>query len=75
MADCAQKIISGNPQPNSGRAIIALGGLKGATGSNVFDKNMLDPAFKLKDEDVSHIDVRLTNRFDKVRYYSGDTAN
>lgn len=75
MADCAQKIISGNPQPNSGRAIIALGGLKGATGANVFNKNTLDPPLKLKDESVARIDAKLTDRLDKVRYYSGDTKD
>lgn len=75
MADCAQKIISGNAQPNSGRAIIALGGLKGATGANAFNKNVLDPPYKLKDESVAHIETRLTDRFDDVRYYSGDSPN
>lgn len=75
MADCAQKIITGNAQPNSGRAIIALGGLKGATGANVFNKNILDSQYKLKDESVTGIENRLGTRLDEVRYYSGDTSN
>lgn len=72
MADCAQKVITGNTQPTGGRATIAVAGLKGDRTNNATRYTLTPPI--IKDEEVARIESRLGNRFDEVRYYSGDTS-
>lgn len=72
MADCAQKVITANTQPTGGRATIAVAGLKGDRGASATRYTLAPPV--TKDETVAHIETRLDNRLDKVRYYSGDTS-
>lgn len=72
MADCAQKAVTANTQPTGGRATIAVAGLKGNRTNSATRYTLAPPI--IKDETVANIEARLGNRFDEVRYYSGDTS-
>ena len=72
MADCAKKVITANTQPTGGKATIAVAGLKGDRTNSATRYTLAPPV--IKDETVQNIENRLGNRFDEVRYYSGDTS-
>ena len=71
-----QKIISGNAQPNGGRAVTGIGGARGLDSSSLLDANHtldpvpLSPAFI--DQPIATINGNLDARYDDPRYYSGD---
>jgi hypothetical protein len=62
MADVAQKIISGNAQPNEGRIVLQ--------GQNAFFSGYQTINAPVnKGLTVSQFDTRFTSRFDRPRYY------
>ena len=64
MADVAQKIISGNPQPYEGRIVLQ------AQVANPTVSPTLNPVLNVsKGLTVAQLDTRFTNRFDRPRYY------
>lgn len=71
----SQKIISGNDQPNGGRAITSIAGARGLDDASIIDTNhTLNPvtlAASLMDQSISTIDTNLNDRFDDVNYYHG----
>lgn len=71
----SQKIISGNDQPNGGRAITSVAGARGLDDASIIDTNhTLNPvtlAASLIDQSIATIDARLDTRFDDVNYYYG----
>ena len=63
MADVVQKIITGNPQPRDGRAILQAP-LAFSSGYQI-----LNPPVD-KGLTVSEMETRFTSRFDRPRYYT-----
>lgn len=63
MADVAQKIISGNPQPHEGYAVLQ------AQVANPTVYPTLSPPVN-KGLTVSELENRFTSRFDRPRYYT-----
>ncbi len=72
----AVKIISGNAQPNGGRAISGVSGARGLDSSSRLDSNhTLDPIPQSPsgiDSSIADINGGLDDRFDDPRYYTGD---
>ena len=73
----SQKIISGNSQPNGGRAITGINGARGLDSSSIIDTNhTLSPVPQSPsyiDQPIAAIDG-LDTRYDDPRYYTGDAA-
>ena len=69
----SQKIISGNDQPNAGRAIVGVSGARGLDASSTLDdSHTLEPAPVSPDEidqSISEINSALSERFDDQDYY------
>jgi hypothetical protein len=71
--DVAQKVISGNDQPNGGDGIVSIAGAKGLTAANKIDSNHSVSSAKsasLIDEPIDIIYSRLKDRFDDYNTYS-----
>lgn len=73
MADAAQKIITGNVQPRTGRAVVAIAGCKALTAAQKLASNILSPDLN-KDQPVALIDARLDGKFDDITYYTDATV-
>ena len=71
----SQKIVSGNDQPNGGRAIVGVGGARGLDSSSLLDSNhTLNPTPQSAayiDQPIAAING-LDTRYDDPRYYTGD---
>lgn len=74
----SQKIISGNAQPNGGRAVVGVSGARGLDVNSVLDSNhTLNPpvvAAANIDQSIAAINASLDTRYDDPRYYAGDGA-
>jgi hypothetical protein len=75
----SQKIISGNPQPNGGCAVVGVAGARGLDPASFLDsKHTLNPAGVSPlnvDKSIAAIDASLDTRYDDPRYYAGDSAS
>jgi|DEB0MinimDraft_6_1074348.scaffolds.fasta_scaffold70228_3 hypothetical protein len=78
----AQKIISGNEQPNGGRGVVSVGGMRGLGSSSdlltqVASTNILHPPFNQEniiDQSIASINAVLDTRFDEINYYYNSGA-
>ena len=71
--DVAQKVKTGDSQPNGGDGIVGVAGAKGLTAANKIDSNHSVAAGKsasLIDEPIDIIYSRLKDRFDDYNTYS-----
>lgn len=69
MADVAQKIKSGDSQPKTSRAVVAIAGCKALAAAEKLTVNILDSQFT-KDQPVALIEVKLDAKFDDKTYYT-----
>ena len=71
--DVAQKVKTGDSQPNGGDGIVGVAGAKGLTAANKIDSNHSVSTVKsasLIDEPIDIIYSRLKDRFDDYNTYS-----
>ena len=72
--DVAQKIVTGNEQPNGGEGIVSMAGAKGLTAANKISSNhKLNPPVLTAsqiDESIASMFSRLKDRFDDYNTYS-----
>ena len=72
----AQKVISGNVQPQGGEGVVGVAGARGLTAANKIDSNHTVSPFPPLlatqiDDTIADINSRLNTRFDDTNYYHG----
>jgi hypothetical protein len=67
--DVAQKIITGNDQPKTGRAVVAVAGCKALTAAEKLSSNILSNDLN-KDQDIDVMYNKLDAKFDDKTYYT-----
>ena len=71
--DVAQKVVTGDSQPNGGDGIVGVAGAKGLTAANKIDSNHSVSAGKsasLIDQPIDLMYTNLKDRFDDYNTYS-----
>jgi hypothetical protein len=71
--DVAQKIVTGDSQPNGGDGIVSIAGAKGLTAADKIDSNHSVSAGKsasLIDQPIDLMYTNLKDRFDDYNTYS-----